>query len=55
MFNEREKEYLKIIVKKELKNFEEEKATLIIEENPAFLAVEERYDEFLKNLLNKLK
>ena len=55
MFTEREKEYLKLIVQRELKTFEEEKATIIDIENPAFLAAEERYDEFLKNLLKKLK
>lgn len=54
MLTEKEKEYLKQLVKRELKNFEDEKSTLVNEWDPTFLAAEERFDQFLKNLLKKL-
>ncbi|MBD3259016.1 hypothetical protein GF371_00105 [Candidatus Woesearchaeota archaeon] len=53
VFTKKEKECLKYLVKKELKNFEEEKET-IMDPQAGFLATEERYDLFLKNLLKKL-
>lgn len=53
-FTDNEKEFLKQVVKKELDNFEDEGET-IIEAEPAFIALEEKYDEFLKNLLKKLQ
>jgi len=50
-----EKEYLKKIVEKELKEFEAEGKTIVVDEFPEFIALEVKYDEFLRNLLNKLK
>ncbi|MBW2978319.1 hypothetical protein KY331_05730 [Candidatus Woesearchaeota archaeon] len=49
-----EKELIKALLKQELKRFEK-KETEILTENPPLLAIEEKYDEFLKKVLKKLK
>lgn len=54
MFTEDEKKLLKMLVKKELDDFESEEK-IIHPEMPQLLAIEESYDEFLKKLLEKLK
>jgi hypothetical protein len=53
MFTEDEKKLLKLLVKKEIKEFEL-KEMRVIDESPSELTVEEKYDEFLKRLLDKL-
>ena len=53
-FTEDDKKLLKILVKKELDEFRAEGKTVFIEDNPGFLALEERYEEFLEKLLKKL-
>lgn len=47
-----EKELIKSLLKKELDSFEKEDSA-ILTENPPLLALEEKYDEFLKKLLKK--
>jgi len=54
MFTEKEKEILKNLVEKELKGFEKEESTIRPEELN-ILEGEEKYDEFLKQLMEKLK
>ncbi|MBS3176275.1 hypothetical protein J4457_03500 [Candidatus Woesearchaeota archaeon] len=50
-----EKEYLRALLKREIKRFEEEGET-VLEGMPApFAAAEQRYDDFLKGLLKKIK
>ena len=49
-----EKNVLKNLVKKELKDFENEEK-VIRDARPTFIASEEKYEEFLKDLLGKLK
>ena len=51
-FTKKEKEALKYLIKKELKGFKGEKKT-ITDPQAGFLAMEEKYDVFLKNLLKK--
>jgi hypothetical protein len=53
-FTEDEKKLLKLLVKKELESVDAEGKTVLIEDNPSFLATEERYEEFLERLLKKL-
>lgn len=54
-FTEKEKKFLKVLVKKELDALKEEGETvLIVEDHPDFLAGEEKYEDFLENLLKKL-
>lgn len=53
-FTEDEKKLLKMLVKKEKEEFDKEGKTIIVDDNPGFEALEEKYDEFLENLLNKL-
>lgn len=55
MFDKNEKELLALLVKKELDDFKAEKDTVLDSMSPAFLGAEVKYEEFLKNLLNKLK
>ncbi len=50
-----EKKLLKILVKQEIKSFETEGKTIIVEDFPDFLAIEEKYDTFLEKLLKKLE
>ncbi|MFC1741150.1 hypothetical protein ACFL3V_01295 [Nanoarchaeota archaeon] len=53
-FTEDEKKLLKLLVQKELESVDSEGKTVLIEDNPGFLALEERYTGFLENLLKKL-
>ena len=55
MFDKKEKKLLRVLVKKELDNFKAEKDTILNSMSPGFLGAEVKYEEFLKNLLNKLK
>ena len=48
-----EKDLIKHIIKKELKEFEQEEES--IRPSAPFLAAEEKYDILLKNLLKKLE
>jgi len=54
VFTEDEKKILKLLVRKEIDEFTKEGKTLIVDDNPSFLAVEEKYEQFLERLLNKL-
>lgn len=54
-FTDNEKKYLKAIIKKELDNYEAEEKTIIEEISPAIVALEEKYDIFLTELLKKLE
>lgn len=55
MFTDDEKKFLNTLVKRELEDFEKEgKTVLITEAFPNFLAADAKYDEWLKNLLEKL-
>jgi hypothetical protein len=51
-FDEKEKELLNLLVKKELEQFEKEGKTPI--RDGVFLEAEHRYDDFLKEVLKKL-
>ena len=54
-FTHEEKEFLKLLIKNELKIVEEQgKSVLITEAKPGFLAMEEKYEDFLERLLKKL-
>ncbi len=53
MFTEDETKLLKLLVKKEIKEFELEQKK-IIDDSPSEIVVEEKYDEFLKKLMEKL-
>ena len=56
MFTEDEKKVLRFLVDKELKNVLEKEAELdILRPGVAFLALEEKYEILLENLLKKLK
>ena len=50
-FDDKEKELLKLLVKKELEEFEKEGKTPI--RDCIFLEAEHRYDDFLKEVLKK--
>ena len=49
-----EKEFIKSLLSLELKKFSKEESE-ILTENPPMLAMEEKYDDFLKKILKKLK
>jgi hypothetical protein len=53
-FTEDERKLLKMLVKKEMADLKEEGKTVITDDNPGFLALEEKYEEFLERLLKKL-
>jgi hypothetical protein len=53
-FTDDEKKLLRLLVQKEIKSVDEEGKTIIIEDNPLFLALEQKYGEFLENLLKKI-
>ena len=54
-FTKEEKEFFKKIVQQELKELKEQgKPVFITEAKPGFLAMEEKYEDFLENLLKKL-
>jgi hypothetical protein len=48
-----EKDFLAYLTREELKKFEKDEESVIFEP-PSFLALEERYEEFLERLLKKL-
>ena len=52
-FNDKETELLKLLVKKELEEFEKEGKTPI--RDGIFLEAEHKYEEFLEGVLKKLK
>ena len=52
-FTKEEKKLLKLLVKKELEEFEKDDES-ILREPPGLLAAEAKYDQFLKGLLKKL-
>jgi hypothetical protein len=52
-FTEKELVFLKAVVTKTLEHVKAEEKTIIEHPTPAFLAAEERYEDFLKNLLRK--
>jgi hypothetical protein len=54
MFTDKEKEMLKLLVEKELKSFET-KDDAILFEGVKLTSVEKKYDQFLKELLEKLQ
>ena len=51
----RDIDMLKALVKKEIDIVEKEGSTIILHPGIAFLSSEERYDDYLKGLLKKLK
>ncbi len=53
-FTPDEKKLLKSLVQKELETFKQEETTFVTQDNPGFLALEERYEEFLEKLLTRL-
>ena len=56
MLDSNEKEYLKKLVEKALKNLrEEEKDVAFTDVTPAFLKGEAEYEEFLNKIIEKLK
>lgn len=52
-FDDKEKELLKLLVKKEIEEFEKEEKTPI--RDGIFLEAEHNYDDFLKEVLKKLR
>ena len=54
-FTKDELECIKFLVKQELKEVVDEGKTIPEEMNLTFLSAEEKYKEFLENLLDKLK
>lgn len=54
-FTENERKLLKSLIQNELTMLKKEGQTVfIVEDHPGFLAGEEKYENFLENLLNKL-
>lgn len=49
-----EKDYLKALVKRQLKHFKKEKDIAAEDAQIKFMAAEEQYEQFLENLLKKL-
>lgn len=54
MLTDIEKEYLRKLIEKDLEKFQEEEKG-IVDMSPGFLEGEKKYEEFLKELLEKLK
>lgn len=52
MLTQEDKQFLKDLIKQEIKAFEEDKLERSI--FPQIIAVEEKYDQYLHNLLKKL-
>lgn len=52
MFTNDEKEYLRIIMRRELEHFQKEK--IVTDERIVFLQGEKKYEDFLRELLRKL-
>ena len=55
MFSEKEKEYLAILVKKDLEDFQGDEKDIISNMTPLFMKGEVEYEEFLKELIKKLE
>ena len=55
MLTEDEKKYLKKLVEKDLEKFKDEGETIITNVSPGFLKGEKEYEDFLKELIEKLK
>ena len=54
-FTEQEKEFFRTVIKQELEQLKEQgKGVFITEDKPTFLAMEDKYEDFLENLLKKL-
>jgi hypothetical protein len=50
-----DKEFIKLLIKNELKEFKKEGKTIIEQDKPSFLAAEAKYEDLLKALLKKFK
>ncbi len=55
MITENEKKYLKLLVERDLKNLKKAESTIIQEISPAFLKGESEYEDFINNIIKKLK
>ncbi len=55
MFTDDEKQYLKKLVEKDLEKFTAEEETIITNISPGFLKGEKKYEDFLRELIEKLK
>jgi len=53
-FTSDEAKLLKLLVQKELESLNDEGKTMLVEDNPVFMALEDKYEEFLEKLLKKL-
>ena len=51
--NPKDREYLKILVRRELEHFEREK--IVTDESIVFLGGEQKYEDFLRAVLKKLE
>jgi hypothetical protein len=55
MLTKDEKNYLKVLVSRELETFEKEGKTVLITESfPDFLSADKKYDSWLKGIIKKL-
>ncbi|MFH1668559.1 MAG: hypothetical protein ABIA62_01385 [Candidatus Woesearchaeota archaeon] len=54
IFTPDERKLFTLLVQKELDTFKEEENTFVTQDNPGFLALEDKYEEFLEKLLKKL-
>ena len=50
-----ERRFIVTILKRHLERFEKEGMTIALHDSPAFLAAEQKYDVFLRELIRKLK
>ena len=55
MFTKQEKEYLKTLVKHQLEMLQKENKTIIENPAPQFVAAEEQFEHFLKDLIKKME
>lgn len=53
--NNKEKDYLRQVLKREIDNFKKHKKVFLGEGGIVFFQAEEEYEKFLKELLKKLK
>ena len=54
MFTKQEKEFLRELVKAQLKMLKEENKTIIENPAPQFVAAEEKYEDFMEEIIKKL-
>ena len=54
MLDENDKKVIKHLVQKELDELQSETKAVTVDDTPAFLGAEEKYEELLKKLLSKL-